>query len=119
MFEEMLPIWMPPPMGTSSWILTNALSVTLASWKLELMDHHETLVKIFCKNAEAGLAIEANILALLEGLKLAIQPLSRGGFCSSPILGIWEGEKLVEVGWMVVPYYSKVKVFILLDSSGS
>lgn len=52
------------------------------------MDHHETLVKVFSKNAGAGLAIEANILALLEGLKLAIQPLSRGGFCSSPILGI-------------------------------
>ena len=34
-----------------------------------LMDHHGTLLKVFFKTIGAGLAIEADILTLLEGLK--------------------------------------------------
>ena len=67
--EERLPTWMFPPMHQVEfwWILLRYPRIVGIGGML--LDHHGTLVRAFSWNVGVDLAIEAEILTLLQGLK--------------------------------------------------
>lgn len=72
--EEILPTWIPPLMGNIKLNFDGCSSGNSRQLGIgeTFRDHHVTLVSAFYNSARVGLAVEAKILALLEGLELAM-----------------------------------------------